>query len=75
MGARLKEISEALLELETNDAQQVMGSPDHRKLRSSMTLFASVPGSDPVFEKLLEIYFSGEKDEKTLTLMGKKKSE
>lgn len=75
LGARLKEISEALLELDTSDAEQVMGSPDHMKLRSSMTLFASVARSVPVFEKILEKYFCGEKDEKTLTMMGKKKSE
>jgi len=75
LGERLIEISAALMELKTNDALQVMGSPDHMKLKSSLTLFASVPGGDPIFEKLLEKYFSGEMDNKTLAMIGKKESE
>lgn len=71
LGKRLIEISTALMDLKTNDAQQVMGSPDHLKLRSSMTLFASVPGSDPIFKQVLEKYFSGEMDKITLELMNK----
>ncbi len=74
LGERLREISAALMELKTNDALQVMGSPDHMKLKSSMTLFASVPGGDPIFEKVLEKYFSGEMDNKTLAMIGKKES-
>lgn|SRR5690606_7493936 len=73
LGKRLKEICSALLHLDTNDAQQVFGSPDHLKLRSSMTLFSSVKNSDPVFEQVLEKYFSGEKDKKTLESIGKNK--
>lgn len=38
--ARLLEISEALLGLQTGDPSRVMGYPDDLKLRSSMTLFA-----------------------------------
>jgi uncharacterized protein (DUF1810 family) len=38
--ARMIEISEALLTLETSDAEDVMGYPDNLKLMSSMTLFA-----------------------------------
>ncbi len=40
-----------------------------------MTLFSSALGADPVFEKVLDKFFSGEKDEKTLSLIGEKKSE
>ena len=40
--AHLREISEALLQLESDDATRVMGWPDDLKLRSSMTLFALV---------------------------------
>lgn len=36
--AHLREISEALLQLESDDATRVMGWPDDLKLRSSMTL-------------------------------------
>jgi len=66
LGKRLKEIAGALLELKSNNANQVMGSPDDLKLRSSMTLFAQVPGTEPVFEAVLKKYFQGEKDKATL---------
>ncbi|WP_129716158.1 DUF1810 domain-containing protein [Pedobacter sp. SYP-B3415] len=66
LGKRLIDISNALLMLDENNATRVMGSPDDMKLRSSMTLFASVPGADPVFDAVLEKFFNGEKDEATL---------
>ena len=69
LGPRLLEICEALLALGTSDPRAVFGSPDDMKLRSSMTLFAALPNSNPVFEAVLEKFFSGKKDEKTLQLM------
>ena len=69
LGARLREISAALLALETSDANRVFGSPDDLKLRSSMTLFAAVP-SDPVFQLVLDKFFNGAPDSKTLQLLG-----
>lgn len=70
LGKRLIEVSNALLALPGNDASAVMGSPDDLKLRSSMTLFAQVPGADPVFDMVLGKYFQGRKDERTLALLG-----
>jgi len=69
LGARLKEISHALLNLESNDAHQIFGDPDDMKLRSSMTLFASIPGAAPVFNAVLDQFFEGEKDRKTLNII------
>lgn len=69
LGKRLMEIAAVLLELESRNANSVMGSPDDLKLRSSMTLFAQVPGADPVFEAVLKKYFQGEKDKATLQLL------
>lgn len=63
---RLEEISGALLELEDDDALRIMGSPDHHKLKSSMTLFSSVPGSAQVFAKVLEKFFDGKKSRRTI---------
>ena len=40
LGAHMKELCEALLSLETNDAVEVFDWPDDMKLKSSMTLFA-----------------------------------
>ena len=66
---RLVEISEALLALESNNPTQVMGYPDDLKLKSSMTLFAEVAPDIPVFEQVLQKFFAGEKDAKTLQLL------
>ena len=69
LGKRLIEISNALLALETNDAHKVFGSPDDIKLRSSMTLFTIVPGADNVFQQVLDKFFNGKKDDRTLQLL------
>ncbi len=69
LGQRLVEISKAMFALEGKTANQVLGSPDDLKLRSSMTLFAAVPGADPVFKAVLDKYYSGKEDEKTLQLL------
>lgn len=66
---RLVEISEALLALESNNPTQVMGYPDDLKLKSSMTLFSEVAPDIPVFEQVLQKFFAGEKDAKTLQLL------
>lgn len=71
LGARLLEISKALLGLPGGNATSVMGSPDDLKLRSSMTLFAQVPGADPVFEAVLDKFFGGVPDAKTVQLLQK----
>ncbi|HEX5154093.1 MAG TPA: DUF1810 domain-containing protein [Parafilimonas sp.] len=69
LGKRLIEISTALLSLETNDAHKIFGSPDNMKLRSCMTLFSLVPDADKVFQAVLDKFFNGRKDEKTLQLL------
>jgi uncharacterized protein (DUF1810 family) len=70
LGARLREISQALLGLASSNATSVMGSPDDLKLRSSMTLFAAVPGADPVFQAVLDKFFAGAPDAQTLRRLG-----
>ncbi len=69
LGTRLIEISNALLQLETDDARKIFGSPDNMKLRSSMTLFSLVPGADKVFQAVLDKFFNGKEDERTLQLL------
>jgi uncharacterized protein (DUF1810 family) len=69
LGPRLKEITAALLQLNSNNATGVMGSPDDLKLRSSMTLFALVEGNDSVFDLVLKKFFDGHKDPATLQLV------
>lgn len=69
LGKRLIEISQSLLDLPTNNAHAVFGSPDDLKLKSSMTLFALLPKSDPVFQSVLEKFFQGENDAKTIAII------
>ena len=69
LGSRLINISRELLKLKINDAYRVFGSPDDLKLKSSMTLFSTLPEADPVFKAVLEKFFNGEKDTKTLRLI------
>jgi uncharacterized protein (DUF1810 family) len=64
LGKRLKEITDALINLPSNDAHEIFGSPDDVKLKSSMTLFASLPDADPIFESALKKFFKGEKMQK-----------
>ena len=69
LGKRLKEITDVLINLPSNNAHEIFGSPDDVKLKSSMTLFASLPDADPVFESALKKFFKGEKDAKTLSII------
>lgn len=70
LGARLVEIASVLLTLPGSNATSLMGSPDDLKLRSSMTLFARVPAAHPVFRAVLDKFFGGVPDAKTLQLLG-----
>ena len=69
LGTRLKDISEALLKLETNDPYRVMGDIDGLKLCSSMTLFAEVEGYDSVFGKVIDKYYGGKRDVNTIHIL------
>ncbi|MBL4676786.1 MAG: DUF1810 domain-containing protein [Mucilaginibacter sp.] len=72
LGFRLTEICKALLALPGNDAYAVFGGPDDLKLYSSMTLFDSVPGAFPVFGQVLDKYFGGNRDQRTLDILNEK---
>ena len=71
LSSRLIEICNQLLELKTNDAHKIFGSPDDLKLKSSITLFSEMPGSNPIFQSVLDKFFNGKKDNKTLQIIGK----
>jgi uncharacterized protein (DUF1810 family) len=70
LGGNLREISNALVALENNDARYVMGQPDNRKLRSCMTLFLHATDDNEVFLAVLDKFFGGEEDEATLEILG-----
>jgi uncharacterized protein (DUF1810 family) len=69
LGSRLIDLCQLLLSLKTADAHEIFGSPDDVKLKSSMTLFAQVPGANPVFQQVLDKYYKGEKDKRTLAII------
>ncbi len=69
LGERLVECAEALLGLDGNNPAAVMGTIDALKLRSSMTLFASAPDANPVFERVLARYYQGQPDPVTMRLL------
>ena len=70
LGNNLLEICGVLLELETDNPTAVFGRPDDMKLRSCMTLFSAVSENDSVFRKVLDKYFAGKPDMRTLRILG-----
>ena len=68
LGPRLRECVSALQDLPRANAEQVFGSVDAMKLRSSLTLFMRA-GGGLLFEAALERWFSGQADERTDELL------
>ena len=73
LGKRLRECAETVLALEGLSASSIFGYPDDLKLKSSMTLFASVAEPGSVFSRVLEKYFRGNRDERTIALLDRLK--
>jgi uncharacterized protein (DUF1810 family) len=69
LGPRLIESARALTQLPTTSAEEVFGSIDALKLRSSMTLFRRADPDEPVFAHVLDQYFGGEADGATDRLL------
>ena len=69
LGPRLVECCEATLRVKGRSAFDIFGSPDDMKLRSCATLFALVSSGGSVFHRLLDQYFQGGRDVKTLRLL------
>jgi uncharacterized protein (DUF1810 family) len=69
LGARLQECCEAVLKHRGKEIENIMGYPDDLKLRSSMTLFAMISPKDNVFQTVLEAFYSGQRDERTVAFL------
>jgi uncharacterized protein (DUF1810 family) len=67
LGARLKQCTQAVLDVKERSAHQIFGSPDDLKFHSSMTLFTMAAPDDPLFRAALDKYFGGEEDPLTLS--------
>jgi len=73
LGARLRECAELVLEAGERaggSAEEIFGSLDAKKVRSSMTLFRLAAPDEPVFGRLLDRFYGGAMDEATLGIPG-----
>ena len=68
--ARLKKICEELMKHSDKSVQDIFGGVDSMKLKSSMTLFDKVYPNE-VFGKVLDIFFDGKRDKRTLEIAEK----
>jgi len=71
LGKRLIECCQILLELPDRPIRKIFSYLDSLKLQSSMTLFFEV-SKNQIFKKVLDKYFNGEEDKKTLKLIKNK---
>jgi uncharacterized protein (DUF1810 family) len=70
LGPRLRECCEALLATDPSlTAEEILGSVDALKLRSSMTLFSRAAPSDQLFQALLTRFYAGGPDPETDRLL------
>lgn len=63
LSSNLIEISQALLDVDSDDATAVMGWPDDLKL------FALAKPECEVFQKVLDKFFHGKRDKKTVEIL------
>lgn len=68
----LIEISKSLLSIENKNIKHILHYPDNLKIKSCMTLFEIVDPEQPVFKKVLDKYYSGNRDSKTIELIKNK---
>jgi uncharacterized protein (DUF1810 family) len=69
LGPRLIECGQAVLDIHNRSADAIFGSPDDLKLHSCATLFAHISPAGSVFEQILQKYFAGKRDERTIELV------
>jgi uncharacterized protein (DUF1810 family) len=69
LGARLREITQALLDCGNPSADDIFGFPDVLKVRSCMTLFDLV-APDDIFNDVLYKYYEGQRCDKTIWRLG-----
>lgn len=69
LGQRLINICKEMHKHCDKSATDILGSPDDKKLRSCLTLFALVPGADPIFLGLLDTFYNGEQCKRTIQML------
>ncbi|MGC9157515.1 MAG: DUF1810 domain-containing protein [Terracidiphilus sp.] len=69
LGPRLMQCTQLVIQVEGHLVEEILGSPDDLKFRSSMTLFACAVPDNPLFRQALDKYFAGRPDPRTLELL------
>jgi uncharacterized protein (DUF1810 family) len=69
LGARLRELTALVVNLEGRSAYEIFGTPDDLKFHSSMTLFARAAPDEPLFRLALGKYFAGREDAATVEIL------
>ncbi len=69
LGARLRQCTELVNQVQGRTADEIFGYPDTLKFRSSMTLFTAVAPGETCFRGALDRYFGGERDSATVALL------
>jgi uncharacterized protein (DUF1810 family) len=70
LSARLLECTRTVLEHSNRSAAYMFGSPDDMKLRSCMTLFATIAPEHTCFQDVLNRFFEGQPDARSIALLG-----
>jgi uncharacterized protein (DUF1810 family) len=70
LGGRLRECVEAVLaHADGKDAATILGVVDAIKFHSCLTLFEAA-GGGPLFARALDAFYAGERDRRTLAMLG-----
>lgn len=69
LGPRLRECTRLVASIEGRSADEIFGWPDNIKVRSSMTLFALAADNNTEFLAVLEKFYGGQQDPRTLELI------
>ena len=70
LGPRLRECTTLVLNHPNRLVSSIFPYPDDLKFHSSLTLFAVADPDTPLFRQALDTFFSGQRDEATLSLLG-----
>ena len=69
LGGNLRTITKALLDQPVRHAWIIFGRTDAMKLRSCMTLFELADPECPLYSRVLEEFFGGNRDRRTLDML------
>ncbi|MDP9165860.1 MAG: DUF1810 domain-containing protein [Actinomycetota bacterium] len=69
LGPRLRHCAQLVTQSGAASAEALMGSTDALKLSSSMTLFAEASDDDEDFVDVLDRYYGGRRDARTLSML------